>query len=610
MDSDTKESDLVLLGDTLQQLISQKKERQLKDFLGKENVRTHMIANAWEIVPDLCANFSDERERSNPGLLLPIEEILLLLSETCIPKELLILFVEQIKEGNDALFRALLLPVQKCLFRITSKRAHSLALVLKGFSEYIETLPLPKQQVLEGRERLLLDLDESVQRIVAILPDFLDFLSPLVVQLSWKAEEEPGQKIHHRSELKEVKDLTACLIHLLSHPLAYLDLSHETTSISNPVAKSTSRVCAENAIRLLGRLHPDLVKTMFVVLVENERREVKTRRTTFTDLEESTEDADTIPVLGLSTLAYLLFSENLLNERIPRVYSTYFMFEFNLPFVLCLLQKSELLVTHKGLSLCAALLRRMTPQTWSANFLECTALLELIKSVVFVASSVRSSELNALALQVLVSLLKMFETCGRVKLLHYLLTLTPRGRVTGYIITMLRDEIDDALKDKRPGLFGPSMEKLLMLVFALPNGEKTDLLDNSDRIMGALNLLRFLLLHDGPNENATGIWSLVPLIEQKYFQVLGAGIRLSRAHYELQLKQVRESRSSNQKVAENSKEQKTSLTKHEQIRALQLAINTFDMMEGILGKATVQLQSRKTEKAGEDVRSEATSSQK
>lgn len=595
--------DFALFGDTLRQLISEKKERELKNFLRREKVRKHMIANAWDIVPDLCAAFSDERERCNPSLLLPVEEIFLLLSETCIPKELLILFVEQLKDKNDALFQALLVPVQKCLFRITSKRGHSLALVLNSFSDYIATFPLPNQQALDGKERLLLDLDENVQRIVAMLPHFLEFLSPLVVELAWKVVEKTEQKIQHRSE-KEVKDLTACLIRLLNHPLAYLDLSHEATVISNPSAKSNSRVCAERTIRLLGQLHPDLVKTIFGVLVENQRAEVKARRKTFADSEDSTEDTKTIPMLGLGTLAYLLFSENLLVEHIPYVYSKHFMFEFNLPFLLCLLQKSELLVIHKGLFLCAALLRRMTPQTWSADFLECTAFLELIKSVVFVGSSVRSSELNALALQVLVTLLKMFVTCDRVKLLHYLLTVTPRGRVTGYVITMLNNEIDDALKESRPGFFGPAMEKLLTLVFALPNGEKTDLLDNSDRIVGALNLLRFLLLRDGPNENVTGIWNLAPLIEQRYFQVLGAGIGLSRAHYELQLKQLRESRSSNPMATENSKEHKSSLTKHEQIRAMQMAINTFDMMEGILGKATEQLQRRKTERAGEDARSE------
>ena len=131
-----------------------------------------------------------------------------------------------------------------------------MALTLGSVGAYIERLPLPTDHNLEGKERLLLDMDENVQRVTLIIPQTITFLTPFIQEVSWTIKD--GQE---KRSLKQVDELTRSLIRILAHPLAYLDL----TDVDSNKAKSMSRICAERCINLLGRLQPDFIKTISVL---------------------------------------------------------------------------------------------------------------------------------------------------------------------------------------------------------------------------------------------------------------------------------------------------------------------------------------------------------
>ena len=119
-------------------------------------------------------------------------------------------------------------------------------------------------------------------------------------------------------------------------------------------------------------------------------------------------------------------------------------------------------------------------------------------------------------------------------------------------------------------------------MFALPNGEKTDLLENSERIVAAMKLLRLVLPRDPMHENVTGIWNLIPLVETKYFRLLFAGLELSRSHYELEIRKLKELRPGDPTGRKfESHGTPVELSKHQQIGVMETAVRTFDMMEDV-----------------------------
>ncbi|CAM9205684.1 unnamed protein product [Lampetra planeri] len=134
---------------------------------------------------------------------------------------------------------------------------------------------------------------------------------------------------------------------------------------------------------------------------------------------------------------------------------------------------------------------------------------------------------------------------------------------------------------------GVHLLPLLRLVFTLPDGPETDLLQYLDRLMEALNLLRYLVIRDKVTENQTGIWTELYRIEDTFVQPLRVGLNMSRAHYEKELSDTVETKKTKAKEKSVASvfvggDKLPNLTSDSQIQALHSALHTFDMMESVL----------------------------
>ncbi|EMP36614.1 Glomulin [Chelonia mydas] len=136
---------------------------------------------------------------------------------------------------------------------------------------------------------------------------------------------------------------------------------------------------------------------------------------------------------------------------------------------------------------------------------------------------------------------------------------------------------------------GPQLVSLLDLVLLLPEGAETDLLQNSDRIMASLNLLRYLVIKDNEYDNQTGIWTELNKIEQNFLKPLHTGLNMSKAHYEAEIK----SKKGNRRESHNSKavcsvtvggEKMPNMTTEMQLQVLHSALFTFDLIESVLAR--------------------------
>ncbi len=580
------------------------------DLIVKETDSSTLSDIAWELVPLLCSHFithfndgeqefeSSDNEITKPDLHSSCQQILVHLASKGNPKELLVVLLQQVEDHktNYDLFLLLLEPVGQCLSHLPPRRGHSVSLALQTLDVTIRSLPLPAEQSYEGKERLLLDLDEAVQRIHQVIPAYLDFMQNLVFEASFKK----GKSKHQESE-RLVAILTEYLIRLLDHPLSFVDLSvqeaDENTQgdCSNSIPpQSTSCVCAERCVMLLCHLHADLHKSIQNILDRNSILEQERKQQKDKDPDDISDIAEPIPALGLATLTFLIFTRPPVIggvHHLPHVLSTHYHLEFTSHFVVHLLSEPRSLVVHKGLELLKHVLASVVKLSLSIHWMEMASLRSLVSALVRVMTMLQVKEFAQMALHLFKDLFKCFELSGHVRFLYFVLKTETHPGVLGYLCNLIKDDIGQiTYTDKSCKHVLPQLKDLLKCLFTLPEGEKTDLMEQSDRIMGALNLLRYALLSNHSNCNLGDIVrELLPMISSGYCEVIRKAIALSRAHYELDIQKAKDPEHSG---AESGPEVAFSvggeaagpLTNQQQLEVLQVAVTRLDMMESVLAR--------------------------
>jgi len=504
----------------------------------------------------------DYIEKSNADVEV-IEQLLGLFANVCEPKELLLLLVEQAQENWTGCKFVMTMPaVSRCISRISPPRSHSVAFAVDAFAGYLESLPVPDVGNLEGHERMVVDADPQVHRVCVLFPEFLEFAQPLIKQVVQNSKENKNWV----GLQKEVYVFSSSLLKLLERPLGHLDLTGRRRK------RSEARILAEKCLSLLSLFHRDFVRLVF---------DSGSSQEPFS-CENSKENTQS----NLATFAFLAFGERVVSKCLPHVYSHQFYLEFCSPMLVSLLEEKDLFPALHGVQFCASLLARIEPESLPVDVLESDDLQQLALSIIRQAATARTKEVGSSMRRLLSAISQVLDLAARNQYLYILLKISPRqGGVIGHVIGMISDEIVTSLG--RPGknhFSGVELQRLLQLVFALPSGEKTDLMDNSERIMAAMKLLRVVIPLDRMSDNLTGIWNFIPLIERKYLRTLHTAIELSKSHYELEIRRTREQRT--KYVTGPSGSGDASLTKRQQLGVYEMALRTLEMMESVAGQVS------------------------
>lgn len=171
-----------------------------------------------------------------------------------------------------------------------------------------------------------------------------------------------------------------------------------------------------------------------------------------------------------------------------------------------------------------------------------------------------------------------------------LLNTSNHSGVEAFIIQNIKNQIDVSLKRTHNKWFtGPQLISLLDLVLFLPEGAETDLLQNSDRIMASLNLLRYLVIKDNEKDNQTGLWTELAKIENNFLKPLHTGLNMSKAHYEAEIKNSQENSQEVQKSKDLCSvtvggEEIPNMPPEMQLKVLHSALFTFDLIESVLAR--------------------------
>jgi len=133
---------------------------------------------------------------------------------------------------------------------------------------------------------------------------------------------------------------------------------------------------------------------------------------------------------------------------------------------------------------------------------------------------------------------------------------------------------------------GNKLRALFNIIFTLPNGEETDLLDSNDHIITALNILRFAMLRD--QNNKTGIKEYLLDINSDFVIPLRSALDISKNRYQLTLEEMKKGNDS-AFLGNNSLDLEmalghnmSQLNREQQLDIVHTGLNMLDLIQCVL----------------------------
>ncbi|XP_051556412.1 glomulin-like [Myxocyprinus asiaticus] len=541
--------------------IEQGDSAQVLSILVDEKNKNVVRCMGWNLLGPLVQILLKKEDRNLPHC----HAILSYLLEVCNPKELLVGLLEQVEDADSGsiaeTLTLLLKPLQTVLLRLGMKKPSSLGMALSTLLSQVARLPVPISKEQE---------EDDVFGLCRCCTALLEFVKPFVEEI--KEIIKDNNRISKDNELR-VELLKFCM-KSLSEPLLEVQLKDPDTFEKSPLRGFATEILI--ILSNIGESLPDLLS-----------RNILKKREVPGFLEEEVR----YPKESLACMSHLLFVDHITMDIFPAVLSPVFVLQCNMEYIELLLSRTEESHRQKGLELYEKSLIRVEDNSLLVDLLELKTFFSVPQNVVKVMTLCPDQNLRTKGLKVFQLSIDKFNTEAKYKFFRGMLKTSHHAGVEGYIIKNIKNQIEFSLK---PGngnewFLGKHLLPLLQLVLCLPQGPETDLLQNLDRIMESLNLLRYMLIRDKEWENETGIWTELYKIEDNYLKPLRTGLNMSKAHYEAELKSTKENRSSKDSKAPDytvsvGNEKLPNMTPEMQIQVLQSALFTFDLIESVLAR--------------------------
>lgn len=576
------------LSDVLDKSLSEKKFAEALHAVEDNKYNSSLLNNCSDAVAVIMKYLTEDNYTNQPEIYDVSESILKVIARKSKEEEALFEFMEIVETTkSDNVFMSALKALQICLLRQKQNKARSLEWCLNSIQSFISELPFSEEmkRKLDSEEEKLLELSDDVQRILTNYLTLFLFYEPVLDSLVTS----PTIEIFRNVNITRRNVLGCFILQLLGPPLAYLDLSEP---VNKTLTNTYSRQCAETIVRHFTKLFPD----PYFLLSYAERRvrwPIKHRPTTAGVYEDASKDIFAsevkVPLVAVGLLYYLMFAENLAPINAPTVYTNQFLFESSL-YVICEMFKSnENTIHYKALRLTTVLLERFGDQRIPSDSLELKIHEIFCEELIRIISQTQIKRNSQKAGQLIKKYILQFDQDGRMILIKNLLKISTHNGLSGYLITIYKDMVSEALNacDTEISMHfsGPELKSLMLQqICVLPKGSETDLLQNSDTIICALNMIRYLSIRD--KNNRTNYWDWVRDVDEQFLSPLRVGLDMTRAHYKLEEKRVQDGTDDKGADVEISVsgEALPTMTKEYKLQMISSAMNTFEMMESLLSR--------------------------
>ncbi|XP_023613412.1 glomulin isoform X1 [Myotis lucifugus] len=570
-EQDFKEEDFGLFQLAGQRCIDEGHIDQLLEVIQNEKNKVIIKNMGWNLIGPVvrCLLWNNKEDDKRKYFLM-----LDLLVKLCNPKELLLGLLELIEEPSgkqiSQIILLLLQPLQTVIQKLHSNKSYSVGLALSTIWSQLSLLPVPY-----SKEQIQTDDYGLCQCCKALI----EFTKPFV-----KEATDDKENSLENQRLKD--ELLKFCFKSLKCPLLTAQFLEQSEEAENDPLRSF----ASEIIGFLSAIGYPFPKMIF-----NHGKKKKTW-----DYLEFEEEEDKQLADSLASLAYLVFVQGISIDQLPMVLSPSYLLQFNMGHIEVFLQRTEESVFSKGLDLLENSLLRMEDNSLLHQYLEIKSFLTVPQGLVKVMTLCPDETLRKKGLAMLQLYINKLDSQGKYTLFRCLLNTSNHSGVEAFIIQNIKNQIDISLKRTHNNKWftGPQLISLLDLVLFLPEGAETDLLQNSDRIMASLNLLRYLVIKDNENDNqvseffekeTTGLWTELGKIENNFLKPLHTGLNMSKAHYEAEIKNSQENSQEVQKSKDFCSvtvggEEMPNMPPEMQLKVLHSALFTFDLIESVLAR--------------------------
>lgn len=541
----------------------------------------------WELTGVLGECVNSDNLKNSPGFLDVCERCLRYIINVGNPKELLLALLEQADTFDDSVkFQTFINLIKTCIVKLPTKQFFSLELALETLSDCIARLELP-DNIETDEECRASELDPEIDNAIQLVTAYLDFLEPFVDQV--KITTPAGTKDICDEIVKQRKILTKYFLKVLEHPLVLLDLTVKEGHCGL-VVKSNARLCAEKLISMLLTINT----SMYTIVDESlEHNDWVQQRLRYKSNSEAG-DLEQVPLLALSCLEYLTVVENIADVGQPCLVPKLGIMQISLPLILALISKQESETRKKGVALFQNLIPEDTRVVGSEE-LGRPEYFKILGSLfdIMIHSPMKSLRQNCV--QLVPKFIQMFEEQGRYQIFVKLFGTLKHPGAVGYCVQLLKVQLDEVLGDQWTGskslhiFTGLNLKRLFLLITSMPDGAATDLVENSDRIIAVLNLIRYLVLKDPPKLNITGFWNICQDIEKDFLEEIQTGLDMSKAHYQMEVEGLEEgirTKGGNDDEVEMSVcvagFRLPKMARGQKISIMKQAINTLDLITSLL----------------------------
>lgn len=540
-------------------LLSSEKYEEVISLFSSEHCITSIEEQSSEVITTLAKNLSEICYNSNRDLFHHCEDVIYKIAEVINPDAVLIEFIEHAEKNDDILFMTML-KAMKILLRRSDNVGQHIMWCCNTAIRHISYMEHSEDFKLDGEEYTLFENMDSSRKLIDVYNCVLDFC---------EAFGSDGLNIVTSDQiiLEDTRNyLLSFLVKLLGRPLVYMNLEEEKK-------KGEFRLIAEKVLDQILKFRIDLM--YFLNFVSKCSSNKKETLSDVTDLDYNN--------ISLAVFYYLIFKEQLHIQNISHVYDPLYVFEMVTVLSVELLSIKHSGVQKKGLQLFQAALQRIVDFSLKFKCIQDNLYGELSESLcnIMIYSEVKIN--RQIAVHLFKSFLFKFNSQGRFIILLNIQSKIKSPNFIGYIIPITKDLVLKALNEKNPAdieyFTGQNLRNLLKKFCHLHNGPESDLIELSDQIVSALNLLRFIFIRD--KENISGISDFIPYLETEFFEPLKRGLSLSVAHYKLQIDDLQNKAPGEKVTVSISGTQLPPVSKEQQIEILNTALSTFDLLESL-----------------------------
>ena len=275
-----------------------------------------------------------------------------------------------------------------------------------------------------------------------------------------------------------------------------------------------------------------------------------------------------------STYFYFLLVTD--KECIPLVYNPLHIFTSLLPLCSRLLQENDYAAILKGIGLFRCLVDKLDPGELSESTVNSPGHFDIFRYLEPILTYCNYERCRREALECLRIWLVKFDVNTKNRFIKFALSICVSSGVRSFLI----HELKEMVRKNRELYPYRSLREMSILACRLPQGRNTDILENKEAILGALNFIIYLFLSDHTNE----LKDLAGLLKKEF--LIPVEHLMVECHGVYQKLMCREkSSSSDIEFSCNILPEHEGISREQEIENLELGANSVDLIRCVWNEA-------------------------